>query len=59
MKKQLQELLNKYIKSEGICISSSIRDAMTDLFHIANENGLDVDNIIDGAKEVLAVEKID
>jgi len=57
MKKQLQEMLNGYMKSEGVDVSSSIRDCLTDLIHIADENKISINPLINGAKEVFNIEK--
>ena len=56
MKAQLQELVNRHMKTQGTTVQGAIRDAVTDLFHIATENKIEVDDIIDGAKSVYNVE---
>ena len=42
MKKELQKLLNKHVHKAGI--HSAIRDAITDLLHIADDNDIEIIN---------------
>ena len=57
MKKELKQLLESYMKTEGVSLRSAIRDAMTDLYHLADKNKLNLEEIIEGATEVFEEEK--
>ena len=57
MKKELNQLIEVYMKKEGVSLKSGIRDAITDLFHIARNNNLNIKEIVDGATNVFEQEK--
>jgi len=57
MKDKLIQAIDSYMESEGVDVRSGIRDAMTELLHLADENIIDIDELIIGAKDVFYTEK--
>lgn len=56
MKDELKKVIEGYMKKEGVSVKSGIRDAITDLFHIARDNSLNIKDIVDGATDVFEQE---
>ena len=55
MKEALQKVVDRYTECFGL--HPTIRDCITELLHIANENGLDTEIILDGANKVFKIER--
>lgn len=56
---ELRRILSLYQEQEGTTMSGAIRDAMTELVHICDENNLDADDRFDAAIEVAIQERTD
>lgn len=57
MKDELKKVIEVYMRKEGVSLKSGIRDVITDLFHIARNNNLNIKEIVDGATDVFEQEK--
>jgi hypothetical protein len=56
---KLRTLLATYKKQEGTTDQGALRDSLTDLRHLADEQGLDFFKALDGSYEVYLQEKHD
>jgi hypothetical protein len=52
LKKALNKAIKKWTKEEGTTFFCATRDALTDMMHIAKENGLDFEKVQASAEEV-------
>lgn len=57
MRKDLEFLMDKWIYSERCNMQSAVRDILTDLRHIAQDNGVDFDEAVEGSEEVFKEEE--
>ena len=57
LKDKMLELATKQMLAFGLPFRSVIRDCMTELLHIADDNSFDIDDLIVGATEVFEEEK--
>lgn len=55
-KVRIRPTIKAYIKRDGSEQKTAIRDILTDLLHVCKKDGLDLDAILVGAKEVAAQE---
>ena len=52
----LLKIINENQRFESCEFHNSVRDVLTDLYHIANRNGIDIDNLNAGARAVFEEE---
>jgi len=57
LKKALTKTINKWSKEERTNFPCALRDALTDMMHIAKENGLNFRKVLASAKEVYNEER--
>jgi len=55
---ELRRILSIYQEQEGTKVSLAIRDAMTELVHVCDENSLDADDLFDAGIEVAIQERL-
>lgn len=57
--KRLLQLIDQHSRQDGTDRQGALRDILTDIFHVSEEVGLDIDKAIDGALEVFIEERIE
>lgn len=59
IRSSINKLLISYRQHAGTDLRGAIRDALTELMFIAEENQLDFDRLVDGANEVYREEQLE
>jgi hypothetical protein len=56
MKQELVKVIREYAAREGCTFNNGLRDALTEIYHLLNEHGEDIEEVQDGALEVFEEE---
>lgn len=55
---ELLLIMERIVRDEGTTMQNALRDLLTDLWHVADQQSLDIELAIDGSEEVFEEETI-
>jgi hypothetical protein len=56
LRNEIANMVGKYKDNEGVNDQSAFRDILTDIMHLTNDRGINFEEVMTGAREVLAQE---